>query len=168
MSAIATRASPFEPFPYNSRMDKSYESRLGFLVTDVGRLCGRLYDKRAKRLGLTRAQSRVLAHLSWKGEMNQARLAELLEITPISLTRLLDRMESCGWIERIASDEDRRAFTIRLTRKARNMFPRVLEVGDEVSEEGFRGISPADRDTLIRLLQQVRKNFVESIGEGAE
>jgi DNA-binding MarR family transcriptional regulator len=149
-------------------MDKSYESRLGFLVTDVGRLCGRLYDKRAKRLGLTRAQSRVLAYLSWRGEMNQARLAELLEITPISLTRLLDRMESYGWIERAASDFDRRAFTIRLTRKARNIFPRVLEVGDEVAEEGFRGMSPAERDTLIRLLQRVRRNFVESIGEGVE
>jgi DNA-binding MarR family transcriptional regulator len=149
-------------------MDKSYESRLGFLITDAGRLCGRLYDKRAKRLGLTRAQSRVLAYLTWKGEMNQARLAELLEITPISLTRLLDRMESYGWVERIASGDDRRAFMIRLTRKARSIFPRVLEVGDEVAEEGFRGLSVTERETLIRLLRRVRNNFVESIGEGAE
>jgi len=149
-------------------MDKSFETRLNFLITDAGRLCGRLFDQRAKRLGLTRAQSRVLAYLTWKGEMNQARLAELLDITPISLTRLLDRMEACGWLERIASGEDRRAFVIRLTRKARAIFPRVLEVGDEVAEEGLRGLSGAERETLIRLLQRVRSNFVEEIGEGGE
>ncbi|MGN6230218.1 MAG: MarR family winged helix-turn-helix transcriptional regulator [Trinickia sp.] len=149
-------------------MDKSYESRLNFLISDAGRLCGRLFDKRAKRLGLTRAQSRVLAYLNWKGEMNQARLAELLEITPISLTRLLDRMESCGWVERVASGEDRRAFVIRLTRKARTIFPRVLQVGDEVAEEGLRGLSAQERDTLIHLLQRVRNNFGESIGEDAD
>lgn len=168
MACVDCRVLPGYSLPYNRRMDKSFESRLGFLITDAGRLCGRLYDKRAKRLGLTRAQSRVLAYLAWKGEMNQARLAELLEITPISLTRLLDRMEGYGWVERVASGEDRRAFVIRLTRKARTMFPRVLEVGDEVAEEGLRGLSAAERDTLIRLLQRVRKNFVEGIGEGVE
>ena len=99
--------------------------------------------------------------------MNQASLGESLEITPISLTRLLDRMEACGWLERIASGEDRRAFVIRLTRKARAIFPRVLEVGDEVAEEGLRGLSGAERETLIRLLQRVRSNFVEEIGERA-
>jgi hypothetical protein len=93
---------PAGSLPYNPRMEKSYESRLGFLITDTGRLCGRLYDKRAKRLGLTRAQSRVLAYLTWEGEMNQARLAEFLEITPMSLTRLLDRMQAYGWVERSA------------------------------------------------------------------
>jgi DNA-binding MarR family transcriptional regulator len=149
-------------------MDKSYESRLNFLISDAGRLCGRLYDKRAKRLGLTRAQSRVLAYLMWQGEMNQARLAELLEITPISLTRLLDRMEGYGWVERVANGEDRRAYVIRLTRKARSIFPRVLQVGDEVAEEGLRGLSAAERDTLIRLLQRVRGNFAESLGENGE
>ncbi|MCA3842080.1 helix-turn-helix domain-containing protein, partial [Burkholderia sp.] len=81
-------------------MDKTYENRIGYLIADVARLNGRLFDRRAKRIGLTRAQSRVLAYLTWKGEMNQARLAEWLEITPISLSRLFDRMESYGWIER--------------------------------------------------------------------
>lgn len=149
-------------------MEKDYESRFGFLITDVGRLCGRLFDKRAKKLGLTRAQSRVLAYLWWQGETNQARLAELLEIAPISLTRLLDRMEGCGWIERRANDDDRRAFVIRLTRKARGILPRVLEVGDAVSAEGLRGLSADDSATLIRLLKQVRTNLVGSIGESSK
>ncbi|MCR4466929.1 MULTISPECIES: MarR family winged helix-turn-helix transcriptional regulator [unclassified Burkholderia] len=146
-------------------MDKTYENRIGYLITDVARLQGRLFDRRAKRLGLTRAQSRVLAYLTWKGEMNQARLAEWLEITPISLTRLLDRMEGCGWIERIANDDDRRAFVIRLTDKSREIFPQMLEVGDTVTDDGLRGFTRDERDTLVRLLGRVRHNLIDSGGE---
>ncbi|AOI59790.1 MarR family transcriptional regulator [Burkholderia diffusa] len=146
-------------------MDKTYENRIGYLISDVARLQGRLFDRRAKRLGLTRAQSRVLAYLTWKGEMNQARLAEWLEITPISLTRLLDRMEGCGWIERIANDDDRRAFVIRLTDKSRDIFPQMLEVGDTVTDDGLRGFTRDERDTLVRLLGRVRHNLIDSGGE---
>ncbi|WP_063551473.1 MarR family winged helix-turn-helix transcriptional regulator [Burkholderia territorii] len=146
-------------------MDKTYENRIGYLISDVARLQGRLFDRRAKRLGLTRAQSRVLAYLTWKGEMNQARLAEWLEITPISLTRLLDRMEACGWIERIANDDDRRAFVIRLTDKSRDIFPQMLEVGDTVTDDGLRGFTRDERDTLVRLLGRVRRNLIDSGGE---
>ncbi|RQZ71002.1 MarR family winged helix-turn-helix transcriptional regulator [Burkholderia sp. Bp9004] len=146
-------------------MDKTYENRIGYLISDVARLQGRLFDRRAKRLGLTRAQSRVLAYLTWKGEMNQARLAEWLEITPISLTRLLDRMEGCGWIERIANDDDRRAFVIRLTDKSRDIFPQMLEVGDTVTDDGLRGFTRDERDTLVRLLGRVRYNLIDSGGE---
>ena len=146
-------------------MDKTYENRIGYLISDVARLQGRLFDRRAKRLGLTRAQSRVLAYLTWKGEMNQARLAEWLEITPISLTRLLDRMEGCGWIERIANDDDRRAFVIRLTDKSRDIFPQMLEVGDTVTDDGLRGFTRDERDTLVRLLGRVRNNLIDSGGE---
>ncbi|ABX18143.1 MarR family winged helix-turn-helix transcriptional regulator [Burkholderia multivorans] len=146
-------------------MDKTYENRFGYLIADVARLHGRLYDRRAKRLGLTRAQSRVLAYLTWKGEMNQARLAEWLEITPISLTRLLDRMASYGWIERIANDDDRRAFVIRLTDKSREIFPQMLEVGDTVADDGLRGFTQEERDTLVRLLGRVRRNLIECGGD---
>ncbi|MGU7810989.1 MarR family winged helix-turn-helix transcriptional regulator [Burkholderia sp. AW49-1] len=146
-------------------MDKTYENRIGYLISDVARLQGRLFDRRAKRLGLTRAQSRVLAYLTWKGEMNQARLAEWLEITPISLTRLLDRMEVCGWIERITNDDDRRAFVIRLTDKSRDIFPQMLEVGDTVTDDGLRGFTRDERDTLVRLLGRVRHNLIDSGGE---
>ncbi|MBL3962838.1 MarR family transcriptional regulator [Burkholderia sp. KCJ3K979] len=146
-------------------MDKTYENRIGYLIADVARLNGRLFDRRAKRIGLTRAQSRVLAYLTWKGEMNQARLAEWLEITPISLTRLLDRMESYGWIGRIANDDDRRAFVIRLTDKSREIFPQMLEVGDTVADDGLRGFTPDERDTLVRLLGRVRRNLIDCGGE---
>ncbi len=84
-------------------MKTQLEKRFGFLISDVGRLTGKRFDDLAKSsVDLTRAQCRVLAYLAHYGEMNQARLADLLEVAPISAGRLLDRMEEGGWIERTA------------------------------------------------------------------
>src|ERR1700692_2173365 len=95
------------------------ETRFGFLVTDVGRLVGKLFDQRAdKVLSLTRAQCRVLAYLSLNDGINQAKLPDLLEITPIALARLLDRMSEGGWIMRHPDPADRRAHRLALTKKA--------------------------------------------------
>ena len=73
-------------------------------------------------------------------------------------------MESYGWIERIANDDDRRAFVIRLTDKSREIFPQMLEVGDTVADDGLRGFTPDERDTLVRLLGRVRHNLIDCGG----
>jgi DNA-binding MarR family transcriptional regulator len=149
-------------------MDKSIENRIGFLLTDVGRLCSQLFDERAKaRLGLTRAQSRVLAHLSFRGDTNQARLAETLEISPVSLARLLDRMAEGGWIVRIEDENDRRAYIIRATQKARVTVAQVLEVGDSLGNDAMADLTIGEQCALIDLLQCVRRNLVVSLGGGA-
>jgi DNA-binding MarR family transcriptional regulator len=145
-------------------MENGYDNRLGFLITDAGRLCGRLFDERAKaRLGLTRAQSRVLAYLSWYGETNQARLAETLEISPISLTRLLDRMTEGGWVVRVADAHDRRAYCVKATRKARAALAQVLDVGDRVADEALAGLAAHEREVLIGLLHRMRANLAEAL-----
>ena len=90
-----------ERLSYNPRMKTQLEERFGFLISDVGRLAGKRFDDLAKSsVDLTRAQCRVLAYLAHYGDINQARLADLLEVAPISAGRLLDRMEEGGWIER--------------------------------------------------------------------
>jgi DNA-binding MarR family transcriptional regulator len=148
-------------------MDNRYQSRLGFLITDTGRLCGRLFDERAKaRLGLTRAQSRALAYLSWYGETNQARLAETLEIAPISLARLLGRMQEGGWIVRVADATDRRAYLVRVTRKAQAVLAQALQVGDEIAEEALGGLTDSERNSLISLLQRVQGNLAGALEAG--
>ena len=145
-------------------MDKGYDNRLGFLITDAGRLCGRLFDERARaRLGLTRAQSRVLAYLSWYGETNQARLAETLGISPISLTRLLDRMTEGGWVTRVADAGDRRAYCVQATRKARAALVQVLDVGDRVADEALAGFDAHEREVLMGLLHRMRANLVQAM-----
>ncbi|MDE1012466.1 MAG: MarR family transcriptional regulator [Paraburkholderia fungorum] len=145
-------------------MDKGYDNRLGFLITDAGRLCGRLFDERAKAsLGLTRAQSRVLAYLSWYGETNQARLAETLEISPISLTRLLDRMAKGGWVIRAADASDRRAYCVKTTRKARTALVQVLDVGDRIADEALAGLNTHEREMLMGLLHRMRANLAHAL-----
>jgi DNA-binding MarR family transcriptional regulator len=126
----------------------------------VDRLCGNRFDELAKSsLNLTRAQCRVLAYLSHYGEVNQARLAGLLEVAPISAGRLLDRMEEGGWIERRDDPDDRRARQVRMTEKAEQALDRARRVGDEITAEALAGFSAQERDQLIGLLQRVRGNL---------
>ena len=141
-------------------METLLDQRFGFLISDVGRLCGKRFDDLAKSsLDLTRAQCRALAYLSHYGDVNQARLADLLEVAPISAGRLLDRMEEGGWIERLADPLDRRARQVRLTPKAEQALNQARRVGDEIAAEALNGLSAQEAKQLISLLQRVRGNL---------
>jgi DNA-binding MarR family transcriptional regulator len=141
-------------------METQLDKRFGFLVADVDRLCGNRFDELAKSsLNLTRAQCRALAYLSHYGEVNQARLANLLEVAPISAGRLLDRMEEGGWIVRRDNPDDRRERQVRMTAKAEQALDRARRVGDEISAEALAGFSAKEREQLIGLLQRVRGNL---------
>src|SRR5207244_13203899 len=102
----------------------------GFLVNDVARLFGRRFDHngRRRRLGLTRAQCRTLGYLARNEGINQAGLADLLEIRPMTLVRQIDRMEDDGWIERRPDPADRRARRPFLTATAWPVLGRIPNV----------------------------------------
>jgi DNA-binding MarR family transcriptional regulator len=141
-------------------MQTQLDKRFGFLVSDVGRLCGKRFDDLAKSsLDLTRAQCRALAYLSHYGEMNQARLADLMEVAPISAGRLLDRMEEGGWIERLPNPDDRRERQVRMTAKAQKALNAARRVGDEIAEEALSGFSEEEHEQLIAMLGRVRANL---------
>jgi DNA-binding MarR family transcriptional regulator len=149
-----------ERLSYKSRMKTQLEERFGFLVSDVGRLAGKRFDDLAKSsVDLTRAQCRVLAYLAHYGDINQARLADLLEVAPISAGRLLDRMAEGGWIERIANPKDRREYQVRMTPKAERTLDKARKVGDEVALEALNGFTDEETAQLIALLQRVRGNL---------
>src|ERR1700751_1352951 len=107
-------------------LDRSF----GFLVSDVSRLLRKRFDQRARTLGLTRAQWQVLAYLARYEGINQTGLADILEIEPITLARLIDRMEEAGWVERRAHPSDRRARQLYLTEKAEPIFARMRALGE--------------------------------------
>jgi DNA-binding MarR family transcriptional regulator len=139
------------------------EHRFGFLVHDVGRLCSRHFDRHAQRhLKLTRAQCQVLVYLAIDEGICQAALADLLEMAPIALARLLDRMEDAQWVRREPNPLDRRAYRLYLTRKAEAALGAIRRLGDEVQEEALAGLSDADRQRLIALLRRVRRNLTAS------
>lgn len=145
-----------------------FERSFGYLLHETARLLGKRFDQRARALGLTRAQCQVLVHLVRHEGINQARLAEVMELEPISLARLIDRMEQAGWVERRADPSDRRARLLFMTDKAKPMFDQILAVGQETRAEAFAGLSPEDRERLIDLLLHVRRNLSKAGGAAAE
>jgi DNA-binding MarR family transcriptional regulator len=141
-------------------LDRSF----GFLVHDVARLFGRRFNQRALLfLGLTRAQCKVLGYLARNEGINQAGLADLLEIKPMTLVRQIDRMEEDGWIERQPQPGDRRARRLVLTDKARPILARILDLSNEIRGESFAGLSKDEGKQLIELLRRVHGNLSERV-----
>jgi len=127
----------------------------GFLVHDVARLYGRRFDRNGRRLGLTRAQCRTMGYLARNEGINQAGLADLLEIRPMTLVRQIDRMQEAGWIERRPDPTDRRARRLFLTDKARPVLGRIWDVATETQDQVLAALSPDQSDQLIELLRRV-------------
>ena len=141
-------------------LDRSF----GFLVHDVARLFGRRFNQRALLfLGLTRAQCRVLGYLARNEGINQAGLADLLEIKPMTLVRQIDRMEEDGWIERRPDPGDRRARRLVLTEKARPILACILDLSNGVRTEAFAGLADAEGKLLVDMLRRVHANLSDRV-----
>src|SRR5436853_4979211 len=139
------------------------ERSFGFLVNDVARLFGRRFDLNGRRLGLTRAQCRTLGYLARNEGINQAGLADLLEIRPMTLVRQIDRMEEAGWIERRPDPADRRARRLFLTGKAWPILDRIFDVANETRDEALNRLSPGESEALIELLDRVHASLSERV-----
>lgn len=141
---------------------------LGLLLRDAGRLFAKKFDQRVRRLGVTLAQCRVLGHLNRGEAMNQAELAELLEVEPITLARLIDRMEAAGWVERRADPTDRRAYLLFLSEKAKPLMTDIFAIAVEVQRDALVGLSPAETDQMFALLNRVHANLSDRSFAAAE
>ena len=135
---------------------------LGFVLNDVARLMRKRFEQRARAaaLGLTRAQAAVLAYLARQEGINQAALAQLLELEPITLARLLDRLQAAGLIERRPDPKDRRAHLLYLTAAAYPLLDRIFALAAEVREDALAGVAEADRGRLLDLLIEMKANLV--------
>jgi DNA-binding MarR family transcriptional regulator len=140
---------------------------LGFLLNDVARLWRKRFEQQARgsALGLTRAQSAVLANLARQEGLNQAALAQLLEIEPITLARLLDRLQAAGLIERRRDPKDRRAYLLFLTEAAYPLLDRIFDLAAAVRQDALAGIGEPDRARLVELMAIMKSNL---IARGAE
>lgn len=134
---------------------------VGFLVHDVARLWGKRFDQRARSLGLNRAQCKLLGYLVRNEGINQSGLAELLEVEPITMVRLLDRMEEAGWVERRLDPADRRAYRLYLAEKAKPVFSAIQEVANATSNEAMAGLEATQRDFLLEMLGRIHGNLTE-------
>ena len=136
-----------------------YQRSFGFLLYDSARLLRRDFDRRARAIGLTRAQWSVLAHLSRNEGISQAGLAEILDIEPITLVRLLDRLEESGWVERRPHPTDRRVYTLYVTAKAWPVIDQIRALAAETRALALAGVADADRARLVELLARIRANL---------
>jgi DNA-binding MarR family transcriptional regulator len=135
---------------------------LGFLIGDVSRLLRRRFDERARAIGVTRAQWRTLAMLNRNEGLNQGRLAELLEVEPITLCRMVDRLEEAGHVERRRDPSDRRAWKIFLTAQSRPLIAQLRVIADELLKHALIGVAPDEQAQMARALDIIQTNLAGS------
>ena len=131
----------------------------GYLIGDVARLMRRRFDERARTLGVTRAQWATLTKLARVEGINQGGLADLMEVEPITLARMIDRLEDAGMVERRHDPRDRRAWRIYLTDKARPVIERLRGLADGLFADALVGLDDAERAALTDLLTRIHANL---------
>mgnify|MGYP001765341039 CR=1 FL=1 len=132
---------------------------VGMLIKEISRLFTRNFDARVRAYGLTQTQWQALAALSRREGIKQADLANLLQVQPISLGRLIDRMEAAGWVERRPAPNDRRAIQLYLTPKAEPMLDKMSDEASLTREAALADFDPSEREQLFHLLQRVKANL---------
>lgn len=134
----------------------------GFLLHDVARLLRKNFNRRVQSLGMTQEQCRVILHLSRNEGVQQVALAELLEIKPITLARLLDKLEESALIERRRNPDDRRAFRLYLTPGAHAVLQNILAIGAATRADANKDISAADLQKLFSVLSRLKTNLLNA------
>ena len=142
--------------------------KIGFLIHDAQRLLRRRFDASAAQYGLSSAQWRLMVRVVKEKGVAQARLAEILEIEPISVSRLVDRMEEGGWVQRQADHTDRRVRIVVPTDRSRAVFNEVRQVAGEVFEDALRGLSKEQRHALLHGLETMISNLAPAGDAPAE
>lgn len=131
----------------------------GYRLADNSRQLRRLFDERVRSLGLTAAQARLLLSLERNPDENQVFHADQLEIEPITLTRIVDRLEEAGWVERRSDPGDRRARILHLTDKSRGIVTRLRATVETLFEDMLGGFDAGERAAFASLLERIGANL---------
>jgi MarR family transcriptional regulator for hemolysin len=149
---------PGQPVPISVPVRRT----LGFLLQDTSRLVRRRFVQlaRAASLPINRSEASVLLQVDHQQGINQATLAAALDIEPISLVRLLDRLAASGLVERRRLPGDRRVWTIWLTPESQPMLDRIRAITQKVREDAFASFSAVEQAALMDQLVEVRANLL--------
>jgi MarR family transcriptional regulator for hemolysin len=132
-------------------------------LMDVARLLRTYADQRARQFGISRAQWVVLMRLDRSEGLKQSELAEILDLQPISLTRLLDRLAENGLIERRDDPNDRRANRLYLTPAARPLLNQLYALGNDMMDEVLNGLDDKAHEQLLGDLLRMKDNLRATI-----
>jgi MarR family transcriptional regulator for hemolysin len=134
------------------------EMNFFFILAELQRVTRAYADKEAARYGITRAQWAVLAQVERNEGVKQSEIAEQLEMQPITLTRLIDKLCDSDWIERRGDDSDRRINRLYLKKAARPLLGKLAGLKSELTATALEGISPPDAQRLLSQLEAIKEN----------
>ena len=140
---------------------------IAFTIMDVARMLKTYADQRARGFGISRAQWAVLLRIDRSEGLKQSELAEILDLQPISLTRLLDRLADNGLIERRADPNDRRANRLYLTPAAKPLLAKLADLGTDMMETVLEGLDDKANARLLRDLASMKDNLRAAINRNA-
>ena len=144
-------------------LPRSLNREFAFMLNDVARMLRTYADQKAAQFGITRAQWVVLVRLDRSEGLKQSELAEILDLQPISLTRLLDKLCECGLIERRADPVDRRAKRLFLTPAARPLLEKLGELGEGLMAAALAGVERESVERMVAQLGVVKENLRQAI-----
>lgn len=133
---------------------------IGVMIADVARLLRTAFDRRVRKLGLTRAQWLVLTRVHRRPGASQSELAEMMEVEKASAGRMIDRLEAKGWVERRAQDGDRRVKRVHLTPEAERVHKRIWRIAEVTVDDALANFSAQEGAQLRKLLVRVKQNLV--------
>lgn len=136
---------------------------IGFLLNDTARLFRRAFNARTRDTGITALQWRLITYLRRHQGIRQGPLAELIEVEPITLSRMIDRLVEAELVERRADPTDRRAWLLYLTPRTGDLLGAMRPDIDALTAEATEGLSTAERDQLVDLVERVRANLSRRI-----
>ncbi len=140
-------------------MEQTLSASLSFLIGDVTRLYRREFDRRAAHLGLTRVQWRALRRIERCEGLTQIALAEDLELAPIAVGRVLDRLEKARFIERRPDPADRRCWRLHLAPGSAMVMASVDRIANELREQVFADIALSDLEATERVMTTLKTHF---------
>lgn len=146
-------------------LPRSLNREFAFTLNDVARMLRTYADHKAAQFGITRAQWVVLVRLDRSEGLKQSELAEVLDLQPISLTRLLDKLCECGLIERRPDPVDRRAKRLFLTPAARPMLEKLGDLGEDLMTTALAGVAAGSVERMIGELGIVKENLRQAIAQ---
>lgn len=142
---------------------QQFDRDLMLLIHDVARLQRTRFDQRARANGMTRAQWVILARVSASPGLSQNELAALLEVEPISVGRLVDRLEARGLLERRSDPGDRRIHRLHLLPGAEPILEEISRAREILGAELFDGIDAPTRSQLVDALVRMKNNLTAEV-----
>jgi MarR family transcriptional regulator, transcriptional regulator for hemolysin len=146
--------------PQGNTLDEFHRDLL-FLLNDVARLLRVDADKRARLHGMTRAQWAILIWLERQPGISQKELSELLEVEPITVARLIDRLEARGMVERRPDPRDRRIWRLHLLRPARDVLHEIDEHRADMTRIVTAGIDNNSMEIMTEALMRMKATLTQ-------